>query len=312
MRFESFSGASATSRSQNLSGDSTHVESGVSGTCPGSASVSNGASLEDLVSGKRPELHALIRQHAVTASAHEEAGATSQKRAGDPTLRGLLKKVLEDGTITPQEIEQLKQVLGASGQNAGARGARGVHGTSAAGGHHCPHGGRSGAGGAMAPTGSEDQPGTDGPVPAPTPPVVTPPVAAPTPPVVAPPVAAPTAPADGSFTLGGTKVSIKGGSDAERAKTRQLFEAMYQKDPPFKMGIDSKAASGLDVTIKDLPPNVAGEGSVGGNTMSLDPEYIGDTKDYANTIAHELAHNLGQQHGAALEAFAAEAAAVTA
>lgn len=298
MSYASFSGSSSFGTAPQFPGHSGHITSQVSGTQQGPVSFSNGVSLDDLVSGHRSEFHDLIGHHAATASAHKEGGATGRQQGQDQKLPDLLKKVLEDGVITPQEIVQLQQAISDNGQGAGSGG------TTSTGTHHCCHGGRTGGGAGTAPTGTDDHPGADDPAPVPTPVVA--------PPAVIAPVAAPTAPASGSFKLGNTNVTLHGGTDSERAKTRKLFEEMYQKDAPFKKGIDSKSASGLDVTIEDLPANIEGQAAVGGNTMSLDPQYIGNTNDYANTIAHEFAHNLGMQHGAPLEAFAAEAAAVTA
>ena len=331
MSRESFGGSSPIGFSQSGSGRSLHIVDQVSGTQQGPTSFGNGVSLDDLVSGKQPEFHNLISQHASSAFA-DKAGATKDLAAtNEQKLKDLLKKVLEDGVITPQEIAQLKQAISDTGQATGTGSGSGTGagagtangGTTSAGGHHCSHDGHTGVGSGTSATGSDDEPESDDPAPTPaTPPAVMPPATPPAPPPAAPPAAppkppvvagtTPATPTGGSFKLGNTNVNLKGGTDAERAKTRTLFEEMYQKDTPFKKGIDSKAASGLNVTIEDLPANIEGQATVGGNTMSLDPQYIGNTNDYANTIAHEFAHNLGMQHGAPLEAFAAEAAAVTA
>lgn len=297
MSLDSFSAWSAISRPQHLSGQFNQAESTASRTAAWPTSFDNSVNLDDLVSGYRPEFHRMIGHHAATAMAYK-GGADRQQKAGDQTLQDLLKKVLEDGAVTPQEVAQLRQALSANAQTDGA-GAGGCH---PSGTHHCSHGGWTGTGAGTAPTTSADQPGAGDPTSAPTPAVVVP----------SADVAPAEAPAGASFTLGSTQVSIRGGTAAEQQKTRMLFEDMYQKDGPFKKGIDSKAAIGLNVTIEGLPPNIEGEAQIGGNTMSLSPRYMVDTNDFANTIAHELAHDLGMQHGAPLEAFAAEAAAVTA
>lgn len=108
--------------------------------------------------------------------------------------------------------------------------------------------------------------------------------------------------------LGNTKVTVQGGTPDQRTQTTGLMKQIYDKDPEFKQGIDSKAATGIDVTIKDLPGNDAGYATVAGNQISFDPQYMGQG-GFAHTIGHEIAHNLGMNHGAALDAFADRAAA---
>ncbi len=328
MSIESFGGSSAAFRLHHLAS-----EAGNSAATDrsGRSGMAGDSSLADLVSGVSPQLNDLIGHHAAMAYRRSDAGVIGGHRHGDSDLRALLKKVLEDGTITPDELAQLKQASSAELQG----------GASMAGYHPCPHeaqpdddagavtgindpvtsSGSDDPVGADDPVGSDDPTGADGPVgvddsPYPQAPADPANPANPMPlaePAIPPIPAIPTVgsgPTGGSLKLGNTSVTITGGTDAQLAKTRDLFEQMYQKDPGFKQGVDSKAASGLNVTIEDLPPGIQGSAAVGGNTMSIDPEFIGDPRNYANTIAHELDHNLGQQHGAPLEAFAAQAASV--
>ncbi len=112
----------------------------------------------------------------------------------------------------------------------------------------------------------------------------------------------------GSVNLGNTKVTVQGGTPEQQSQTTGLMQQMYDKDPGFKQGIDSKAATGIDVTIRDLPGNTAGYATVGGHQMSFDPEHMRPDV-FAHTIGHEVAHNLGMNHGAELDAFAERTAA---
>lgn len=308
MSIEAFNGSSAAYRSRYADGQ---YGSTVSTNRSATSGEPGDVNLDALVSGARPELNDLIGDHASGAARRHEARAKRGGRHGHSELRDLLQKVLADGTITPEEIAQLRQSISSTVQGGVAGGAE------TSGIPPCANGGI-GAEPEPDPMGS-DEPvtsadpsgptGSDNPAGPEMPPEPASPVAGPVTPPAEEPVVPPAAD-PGSFSLGGTKVRIKGGSDADRAKTRGLFEQMYEKDPEFRKGVDAKAANGLEITIEDLEGSVAGRAIIGGNTISLDPAYIGDTTQYANTIAHELAHNLGLLHGDPLEAFAAHASAV--
>ncbi len=248
-----------------------------------------------MVRGQRPELNDMVRNCGATANSNadeaEETGGrhrseeTGANQTGEQELLDLLQTVLQDGAISTDEIAQLRQALAFA--NPPGTGGGGGEGGGTSGGSRTSGGGPTGScSGRGSTPGTGETPGVDGT------------------PGIGP---------DGSLTLGNTKITIQGGTAEGRAETAGLIEQMYEKDPGFKQGVDSKARSGLEITIRDLAPGVAGQATLGGNEISLDTEGLNySTREYADTIAHELAHNLGQRHGPALEAFASSAAAVVA
>jgi len=111
-----------------------------------------------------------------------------------------------------------------------------------------------------------------------------------------------------TFNLGDTNIKIVGGTDAQRSKVAELMQQMYEKDPAFKAGVDSKSDSesavDFEVTIEDLPDDIDGLGEMPGKRIWLDPKIMarGD-KHTADIIAHELAHTMGIDHGQELDEF---------
>jgi len=79
---------------------------------------------------------------------------------------------------------------------------------------------------------------------------------------------------------------------------------MYQNDADFKAEVDKviDEHGSINITAKDLDPNTLGIATVGGNTLAIDSAHIqrgGD--DLKETLAHEVLHNVGHQHGSEMD-----------
>ena len=111
-----------------------------------------------------------------------------------------------------------------------------------------------------------------------------------------------------TLQLGATTVTISGGTPEQQARTIDVMQQMYDKDPGFQSAIDSKASTGEAVRIEDFRGTAGGLGVINGHTIAVDGPSSTDKHWYANAIAHELGHNIGMNHTPDHFAFAETAA----
>jgi hypothetical protein len=104
------------------------------------------------------------------------------------------------------------------------------------------------------------------------------------------------------IVLGTTPIRINASSE----QTEQLagvLQDLYETSPAFAQAIDSRGQNGVNITVDALSGNVEGFATVGGNNITLNSEALQDPDRAGATIAHELAHNLGLNHGPELDDF---------
>ena len=101
---------------------------------------------------------------------------------------------------------------------------------------------------------------------------------------------------NGSFNVGQTPIQLSGFSDEEAQRIQGIMTGLYESSPEFQQAIDSKA-NGISMDQQDLGGGIYGRATVGGNEITLTPLTMGSDQELADTIVHELGHNVGFGHG---------------
>jgi len=92
---------------------------------------------------------------------------------------------------------------------------------------------------------------------------------------------------------------------ADAGKLKSTFDEIYQNDPNFKSEMDKVIIKhgSINITSRELDPNTLGIARVGGNTLAIDTFHVHrGGADLKETLAHEVLHNVGHQHGSTMDA----------
>lgn len=101
------------------------------------------------------------------------------------------------------------------------------------------------------------------------------------------------------------KVKFHAESPEAAQKLKENFDKLYSGDKDFKATVDKiiEKHGDMKVSAKDLSGNIAGVAEIDGNKLAIDKGSLSSEK----VLAHEVMHNAGHEHGAAMESAIARA-----